>query len=93
MTELENFTSKQIKTLIPQYDTIELNATISSASFSVEFFATINGKRMQCFQMIDDGCFTEKDFNTFSKSVVNYIRALSDFNNSDINKYTIVLKS
>lgn len=92
MTELELFVSEQIKTLVPSYDTVELKATVSSSSFSVEFFATINGKKMQCFEMIDKGMFTEKNFNVASKSIANYFRKLSDFNADGINKYTVVLK-
>ena len=41
MTELELFVSEQIKTLVPNYEAVELKATVSSSSFSVEFFATV----------------------------------------------------
>ena len=91
MTELQLFISEQIKTLIPEYDAIELKATVSSSSFSVEFFATIAGKRMQCFEMIDEGMFTEKKFNLASKNIANYLRKMSDFKQDSVNKYTVVL--
>ena len=52
MTELELFVSEQIKTLVPNYEALELKATVSSSSFSVEFFATVDGKKMQCFEMM-----------------------------------------
>jgi len=92
MIELEVFVSEQIKTLIPNYDAVELKATVSSSSFSVEFFATVDGKKMQCFEMIDNGLFTEKNFNTASKAIANYFRGLPDFKQDDINKYTVLLK-
>lgn len=91
MAELERFVAEQIKTLVPHYDTIELKATVSSSSFSVEFFATIDGKKMQCFEMIDAGMFTEKNFNAASKAIAHYFRGLSDFNADGIHKYTVVL--
>lgn len=91
MTELECFVHKQIKLLIPKYDTIELKASVNSSSFSVEFFATVDGKRMQCFEMIDQGLFTEKKFNAASKAIANYCRELPDFNIDEINKYTVIL--
>ena len=91
MTELEVFVSEQIKTLIPNYDAVELKATVSSSSFAVEFFATVDGKKMQCFEMIDNGLFTEKKFNTASKAIANYFRGLPDFKQDDINKYTVLL--
>lgn len=92
MTELEFYVAEQIKTLVPSYDIVELKATVSSSSFSVEFFATVNGKKMQCFEMIDKGMFTEKKFISASKAIVNYFRGLCDFNADGINKYTVVLK-
>lgn len=93
MTELELFVSEQIKALVQHYDKVELKATVNSTSFSVEFFATINGKRMQCFQMIDEGMFTEKNFNSISKAIANHIRKLPDFKTDGINKYTVELKN
>ena len=92
MAKLEHFLAEQMNTLVPNYDTVELKATVSSSSFSVEFFVTVDGKRKQCFQMIDDGQFTEKNFNIFSKAIANYVRGLPDFNKKDINKYSVVLK-
>lgn len=92
MTELELFVSEQIKTLVPNYEALELKATVSSSSFSVEFFATVDGKKMQCFEMIDAGMFTEKNFNVVSKAIANYCRGLNGSNADGINKYTVVLK-
>ena len=92
MTELELFVSEQIKTLVPNYEALELKATVSSSSFSVEFFATVDGKKMQCFEMIDAGMFTEKNFNVVSKAIANYCRGLNGFNADGINKYTVMLK-
>lgn len=92
MSELELFISKQIKILVPSFETIELKASVSTSSFSIEFFATINGKRMQCFEMIDEGMFTEKDFNAVSKTIANYFRGLPNFKANSINKYTVLLK-
>ena len=92
MTELEAFVSEQIKILVPNYEALELKATVSSSSFSVEFFATVDGKKMQCFEMIDEGMFTEKNFNVVSKAIANYCRGLNGFNADGINKYTVVLK-
>lgn len=92
MTNLEVFISAQIKKLVPTYDAIELKASVTSSSLSVEFFATVNGKKMQCFQMIDSGLFSEKDFNAVSKAIANYIRNLPDFKKDSVNSYTVLLK-
>lgn len=48
---------------------------------------------MQCCQMIDEGMFTEKNFNSVSKAIADYIRKLPDFKTDGINKYTVELKN
>ena len=92
MTELELFVSEQIKMLVSNYSTIELKATVTSNSFSVEFFAKIGERKMQSFEMIDEGMFSEKQFKVVAKKLANYFRSLSNFNKEGLNKYTVVLK-
>ena len=89
---LDDFVMHEIQDLVPKYNIIELTAIVSSRSFSVEFFATIGEKRMQCLQMVEDGYFTEKDFNIFSKNIAKYIRKLPSFDELITNKYKVVLK-
>ena len=92
MKDLELFVSEQIKTLVPNFESVDLKATVSASSFSVEFFAIINGKKMQCFEMIDNGMFKEKDFNIVSKAIANFCRSLPNFDANKINKYSVELK-
>lgn len=92
MSELEVFMSEQIKILVPNYSTLELNAIVSASSYSIEFFAVVNGKRMQCFEMIDNGIFSEKNFNIVSSNIANYCRQLPDFDVNGVNRYAINLK-
>ena len=92
MTDFESYVSEQIKLLVPKYDVIELDAAISTKSVSVDFFATVDGRKMQCFQMIDEGLFSEKLFRAVAKAVAAYARTLPDFKQDSINHYNIVLK-
>lgn len=89
MKELELFISEQIKLLIPHYEAIELKAMVSSSSYSIEFFATIQGNKMQCFDMIDKGMFSEKKFNLVSKAIATYVRETPGFNKEGINKFSV----
>ena len=91
MNEFKIFVAKKMKELIPEYDTIELRASVSTSSYSIEFFATVNGKRMQCFEMIDGGMIPEKKFNSVSKDIANFCREQIDFKKNEINKYEVVL--
>ena len=76
MNEAELFIAEEIKTLVPNYDTIELDVTVYSPdyslNFSLEFFATVDGKKMQCFDLFYKGMFTEKDFISVSESIARY---------------------
>lgn len=92
MEKLKEFVSEQIKTIIPDYEKVELEASVTSSAFSVEFFATVDGRKMQCFQMIDEEMFTEKEFNKFSKAFVDYVRSLPEFDMEHINRYDVKLK-
>ena len=88
---LENFVLKQIKKLVPKFDSLKLKASVSKSSYSIEFFVTVNGKKMQNFEMIENEMFTEKEFNNVSKNIANYIRKMPNFDQSKVNKYTIIL--
>ncbi len=92
VTELEKFVSEQIKAIVPRYDMVELEAIVTKSGFGVEFFATVDGKRMQNYQMIDGGLISEKSFDKFAKAVADYVRALPEFNQDGLNKYRMVLK-
>ena len=43
MTELEKYIINQLKQLVPDADIFEVRANIGNKSYSIEFFATIDG--------------------------------------------------
>ncbi|GLC80952.1 hypothetical protein [Lacrimispora brassicae] len=91
MTELEKFISEQISHIVPNFEKLEVRANIGDSSYSVEFFATVDGTRMQCFDMVDEGLIKEKDLDTVSKSIANYMRCSSDYNIGNINKISVII--
>ncbi len=92
MTELEERTiAEQIRKLVPHYSMIEFRAAVSSNSYTVEFYATVNGRRMQCFEMIDKGLFTEEEFDSVAKNIANYLRGRPDFQKGQRNTYNVYL--
>ena len=88
MTDFESYIAEQLSHLIPNCENIEVRANISESSYSFEFFATINGKRMQCFDMIDEGLIKEKDFDICAKAIAQYARSTAGFKTGEVNKYT-----
>lgn len=92
MTESEKFIFEKIKQLVPNCDKVEFKASVNRSSYSVEFFALVDGKRLQCFEMIDVGLFTEKEFKDVSKAVAEHLRSRSDFKTDGVNKYEFLLE-
>lgn len=91
MSDLELFVKDEIKKLVPNCCEIELNAMVDSSSYSVEFFVIINGERHQCYEMIEDGIFSEEDFDIVAKEIADYIRGMDCFKKEGINKFDVVM--
>ena len=91
MSEIENYFSEQISPLIPYCEKMEVRAKVSVSSFSIEFFATINGTRYQCYDMADQGLLSEKKLDAAFKSIANYIRKSDQFDKEKLNKYSFTL--
>lgn len=87
MSELENYISEQISKIIPEYEKLDVRANISDSSHSIEFYATIDGKKMQCYEMVDDGLIKEKELDVIFKDIANYVRNTSEFTKGITNKY------
>lgn len=90
MTELEKYIIDQLKQLVPSADLFDVRANIGDKSYSVEFFATIEGIKHQCYDMIDNGVIKEKDFDVMVKQLAKYIRASSEYRPGEINKLSFV---
>lgn len=86
MSELEKYVFEQIKKLVPAFEKLEVRANIGDNSYSVEFFVTIDGEKMQCYDMVDNGLLKEKDIDTVSKAIAEYVRKMATYENGKINK-------
>lgn len=93
MTELEKYIINQLKQLVPDADIFEVRANIGEKSYSIEFFATIDGVKYQCYDMIDKGIFKEKDFDTIIKKIVKHIRNCSEYHPGEINKFSFAINA
>lgn len=89
MTELEKYITEQIKKLVPSFDKLDVRANIGDNSYSVEFFVTVDGKKMQCYDMVDDGVIQEKDMDAVTESIAKYVRKMSSYKNGRINKILV----
>jgi len=92
MTELERFICEQVSKIVPVFEKLEVRANIGDSSYSVEFFATINGKRMQCYDMVDEDLMKEKDLDAVSEAIAKYVRQRSEYHKGEINKISTVIE-
>ncbi len=94
MTELEERTvAEQIKKLVPHYSMIEFRAAVSLSSYTIEFYVTLNGRKMQCYEMIEEGFFSEEEFNDLSKTIAHFFREQPDFQEGKRNIYTLTINN
>ena len=91
MSNLEKYMSEQIKKIVPTFDKLELRTNVGDTSYSVEFFVTTSGEKMQCYDMVDDGLIKEKDLDAVFESIAKYIRQTSDYQKGKINKISTVI--
>lgn len=92
MTLMERFIAEQVTKIVPSFEELELRANIGDNSYSLEFSVTVDGKKMQCFEMVDDGLIKEKDLDTVSESVADYVRKSAEYENGKINKVSVIVK-
>ena len=88
MTELEKHVSEIIKQLVPNYEKLDVRANIGDKTYSIEFFVTINGQKMQCYDMADNGIIEESELNAAFKSIASYIRTAKEYTAGTINKFS-----
>ncbi len=93
MLDLEKYIVNQLKQLVPKADVFEVRANIGDNTYSMEFFATIDGVKHQCYDMIDEGAIKEKDFDTIINQLAKYIRTTSSYSPGEINKISFVSHS
>jgi DNA-dependent RNA polymerase auxiliary subunit epsilon len=91
MTELELFITEQISQIVPSYEKLEVRALVADTSYSIEFWATIDGKKMQCYDMVDEGLIDEEEMDSIMKEITNFIRSSSDYVKGTVNKISVVI--
>ena len=84
---VEQFAIHQIKSLISDYDKIELEMYIDDVSYSIDFLVTIDGQKKQCLDLIDEGMITYKAYEAMAKTIAEYVRASENYKVGSVNKY------
>lgn len=93
MDDLESYVKRQVATLIPKFDNLELRATVSDSSYSVEFFVLVNGERKQCYELADDGIVDEEALDQVLAEIAQYIRNSPDYKRGIVNRLEIANKA
>lgn len=88
MNEFQVFTAEQIKKIIPEYEKLELRATISDTSRSIEFFVTIKGERKQCYELVDEGIINDAALEKVFVAIADFARKTDGYKNGEVNKFS-----
>lgn len=86
MPDLQNYAKEQIAKIVPEFDGLELKATVNDSSYSVEFFVMINGERKQCYELADDGAVDEDELDEVLARIAEFIRKGPDYKKGTVNK-------
>ena len=90
MTEMETMIAEQLAVLIPNYEKLEVRATISDTACSMEFFATVNGQTRQCYDMVDAGLMNEDDLDAAIKAIASQVRTSPEYKAGELNRIAFV---
>lgn len=88
MNELEKFVNEQIKQIISDFEKLQFLATIGDTSYSIEFFVLINGKRKQCFELVDEHIIESEKLEKVFSNIEKFIRNSPDYTKDKINKFS-----
>jgi len=91
VSEVEKYISEKIAQLVPNYKKLDVRANIGDKSYAIEFFVTIDNRRMQCYDMVDDGIIEENELDSVFKAIAEYIRNTTDYITGKINKYSFTV--
>ncbi len=84
---VENFAIQQIKALVPNCDELEIELYIDDLSYSVDFSVLIDRQRKQCLDLIDDGVFTNKEYEKAAEKIADYTRSSVNYKKGCVNKF------
>ena len=74
MNQIEKYTAEKLKPLCPQAEAMEVRAEISNCSYYIVFFATVDGVKKQCYEMIDNGELDETATEHCFYKIAKYVR-------------------
>lgn len=74
MNQIEKFTTEKLKPLCPQAEEIEVRAEIGKCSYYFVFWATMDGLKKQCYEMIDNGELDETEAERCFCDIAEYVR-------------------
>lgn len=86
MQDLQTYVKEQVAKIIPSFENLELRASVSETSYSVEFFVTVNDEKKQCYELVDDGVIDEEKLDEVLRRIAEYIRKGADYKKGEINK-------
>lgn len=91
MNELEKYVSEQMVKLVPTFEKLEVRGYVNDFSYEVEFFVTIEGKRMQCYDMTDQNLIKEKELDAVNESIAKFIRQTAEYQKGKVYKILTVI--
>ena len=84
MEKLEAKAVEVVKNFVPNFEKLEFRADIGNTSYIIEFFVQIDGKRWQCYSLVDDGKIDEEEMDKQFAMYAEYVRSSGMCKDGDI---------
>jgi hypothetical protein len=84
MNEIEVFALKQIKRISPVFSKIEFEGRVWDTGRTMTFLLTIDGKRHQCYKLVDDGIIVENVLESVFDAIASFIRQSREYKKGEV---------
>ena len=86
MNKTEERAVELVKELVSNFEKMEFKASIGDTSRSVEFFVWVNGEKLQCYELADNGKIDELQMEKLFDSFAVFVRESGEYRAGEVNK-------
>lgn len=86
MNGLEAYAKEQLSPILPTLDGLELRGKVGDSSYWLECFVQVEGKRMQCYDLVDEGRVDQDTLDQALARIAQYIRDHADYKKGELNE-------
>ena len=92
MTDFKKCVKTQVRSIVPDCSIIEARGSVSDSSYGIEFYVTVGNKRLQCFDMVDNGIIKENELDNVLNTIAQCYRTQDCYQKGKSNRFSITIE-